>query len=443
MTRESNISVRPTQSPLLRRLRRALNRSRRPVALKKGLELATAAGFILSLYGLRVQDLVGFRPVLWTIGLALAAVSVLLLLVPEKELHHYPDREVITSAWATVVKEAEHEILVLDADIAVIAEHRPLLRTKVLTDSVAVRILASRPSVWPKKRAQVRALLNAGAEVRVIPDGMPDPTFTGLVADRDRPRVAATLREGRRSRVNRDRTQETGTARRESIHWAKQDGLGADDGVAEIWTTMLAALWRLSTPVEVLERIDEHNWLDLAFEALKQVDKYGALSRESVAFEYVPLDALSASCTYVREDKLLDLEPVFQQYAEQQVPVFAPCTRWSTKLKTILLPPIVERHDSQLVVVEGSHRIWHLQQGRAVSTAMVLVLSGCPPLPGLPVAHAEVTLSPTRRPRAEVFREFKPENWRGFKPMDAFLMKRAGEVEARQSAAVLEALEAV
>ena len=97
----------------------------------------------------------------------------------------------------------------------------------------------------------------------------------------------------------------------------------------------------------------------------KQVDKYGALSRESVAFEYVPLDALSASCTYVREDKLLDLEPVFQQYAEQQVPVFAPCTRWSTKLKTILLPPIVERHDSQLVVVEGSHRIWHLQQGRA------------------------------------------------------------------------------
>lgn len=181
-----------------------------------------------------------------------------------------------------------------------------------------------------------------------------------------------------------------------------------------MWDQALEAV--VLEPVEV-ERLREYRLLAL----LREVPQYAGLNESDISFRKIGIDTLFTVCKYVKLPSLRSIEPICYAYESQDIPAYEPCCCWTNRKSFLLLPPIIENHNGQLVIVDGIHRLFYLYAEAQHTDALCMVLDSTPNLPGKLLPFVEAKLWPRKLPREQTFEEHIPNLYRSFRGLEAKL----------------------
>lgn len=158
--------------------------------------------------------------------------------------------------------------------------------------------------------------------------------------------------------------------------------------------------------------------------AIRQIPQY----REAeIALETVAVAEVMPVCAVLRTYRLEKVWALLSFLLHQPGTVlFEPmCVLCDSGDIVPVIPPLVEEHDGQLVVIDGHHRLFVLRT-REIATVQVYVIRHVDVhLPGALVGWDEVTYTHHRLPRRQKFKDFNAAYFRPVKQNLAALTTEA------------------
>jgi len=150
---------------------------------------------------------------------------------------------------------------------------------------------------------------------------------------------------------------------------------------------------------------------NLVLETVRRVPHYSG--QVSIEKQWINPALSRPICLFVRTYRLSEVKQLVASYAEYQIPLFE--SAWLSKddaPRRMLLPPILEVHQDQCVVIDGHHRIYEAIQQHQ-SAILVLIIKGqLDKLPADVLSWDEVAITNQRLPRELKFRNFRSSNFR-------------------------------
>jgi hypothetical protein len=371
-------------------------------------------GGLLPLFGWTMRDIFSQN---WAIVLMILAffVGAGIIFLSQRREDTYHGKPEVDWAWDEMLRRAESSVDIVAGDINWLHDDRCIaqLLANKKQNGCTIRIICKPPFTNPVIRHGIASLLILGAEVRVRPVDLDKIKTTGILTDVNNAEARAALR------VRTTDIQAELAIPMTKVYWAKRDLSKRDDDHLELWKALVDSYWNRSAPAVLLERWPEQSENDMIQEALQKVPVYGNNPR----FEIATVEVAHLSSWCLIEDKLRLTESVVTQFIPQQIPYFASCFCWSNYAASALLPPIVERHGSDLIVMEGTHRLWHVFKKDPYAKVLVILVSTRVPPPGIPRSISELVLYPHRLgpDRSKYIKKYKEEYWRKFTPMNNHL----------------------
>jgi hypothetical protein len=382
---------------------------------KRYAKLLTFLGIIIPLFGYTLREFVpqhfGIIALFFTILIGAAFI-----ILSRPFMDEYEGKPQVDWAWEEMLRRADSSIEVVAGDIDWLHDDRNIARLLAAKrEYCSIKVVCKAPEYNPIIRRGIASLLALNAEVRVRPAALGFIRTTGILIDRENAGNRAALR------VRVTGTQGELSDQVKKVYWAKRDLPGRDYDHLESWQALVDSYWDRSVKAVLLERLPPTAppEQEIIRDALLNVALY-----KKAQFEIRDVEVATLSAWCLREDKLRLTEDVVPQFKLQQVPYFEPCICWSNYKTSVLLPPIVEQHGQQLVVMEGTHRLWHLLRNNEYARARVIVVSTTLPLPGIPKPISDLPLFSHRLGplgREHHIEHYNEQYWRSFTPMDNHL----------------------
>lgn len=152
-------------------------------------------------------------------------------------------------------------------------------------------------------------------------------------------------------------------------------------------------------------------------EVIRRVPQYR--NCRDITQEAMPASALRPLCLKARRYRLDRVAELLAAYELASIPLYLGVTlQTASGLRRLLAPPIVERHGSDYILVDGLHRV-SLANDKGFSVVIVALAQGdLDPLPGSPLSWDEIETISHHTTRESKFRNFAP---RHFRPISQFL----------------------
>jgi hypothetical protein len=367
----------------------------------------------VAISGISLGSLRSEHPKLWA-GAVVVVIAVLVsVLFSWRKTNEFSSKGEIDRAWQNLIGGAAHCVQVFAGD-ASWAERDHVSIATLTQRHVEVSVLCHPSKTNLSAQESIKLLLESGAKVRFFDPREYPYTPYGLLIDAEDRSSGTALVIGRTPKPSISPRAVTNI----EIYDYKASRLvqGQDGCQVSILSALFWTMWLGSQEALILRPTDldtEH-----LIELLRLVPHYRGLKRAAVDVADVDVDQLLASCLYVKQPKLASIGPIMSAFSDQQVPEFRTVLCIRPNQSSLLLPPILEEHDGKLVVVDGTHRLFHLFAIQQRSRAMCVVVSGAPELPGRPIPFREVKSYPRKLRREEIFIGYVDSYYRNFDPMD-------------------------
>jgi hypothetical protein len=380
-----------------------------------------------SISGLTISELRSTDPLIFYSVFFFLILLCFFVFLSWKKINRFTNKPIINSIWQRLLEGAQHSVRIFAGDASWVKRDEGIIK-QCVDNGVNVSVLCRRPGNSKTLKDNISRVIAAGAEVRYY-DPKDNPVVRGLVIDEKEHGVNTALTVKKAAKINIERRYGVpGTVdiyRYEAVRYIPPQ----DTQYIEMMCQLFDFIREKALIGIVLHpaQLDSSKMVDL----IKVVPHYANM--ESLKFETrtVQIQQLWSSCLYVKEYKFPLMRAVLDAYETQDFHCFEPCLCFSHEKKCVLLPPILERHKSKLVVIDGIHRLYYRYIYRQQSEAQCLIIDGAPALPGEPVPFINLKVIPRKLSRREQnFVRFKSHRFRNIESLDKALV-RLGKSKSR------------
>ena len=355
------------------------------------------------------------------------------------------DKESINNLWKGMVAEARDSVYIFAGDVSWIERDEAAITNQVKQGRdvfvICRRPLHNNPQVTLRLKMLMKRLLIAGAKVKYYEEELrQEPSVRGVLMNRLYYSLGLKVTKSSRSSVlgflNSFYPHDeilVGNTRGIGIPGSEQeyDYQGTvyvpPENLNELIDLheLFDRIWKHGLAAFVLDRLELtiENYVEL----LKNVPHYSNLVQEDIKIETVYTYDLWASCQIVKDYKLEATKALLDAYLTQNIACFSPCfVLSSSNTRTILLPPILERHGNKLVIIDGMHRLYYATFIAKIAQVSCIVISRSVSLPGQPLPFDQVVIR-SQKPsdRRQIFIDFQPVFFRQISALDKLLIEKA------------------
>ncbi len=334
------------------------------------------------------------------------------------------EKSSINELWQTMIEGASMSLKIFAGD-ASWAKRDKILLNELNQKGIEIEMLCHNPLTNINIQENIRILLENGVKARFFEKYDYPHTPYGIIIDSEQNELASALNVQRepKSNINHKFTKKNADIYDyKGIRYTPQ----LNSKEIKSLSTTFRAMWKASNKSVVLEAHAIDTILKAGLlDTLRLVTHYEDLNTEDIDFTDLDIRDLYGSCNYVKDDRLKSLEPAINAYVNQGISFYKPVYCCSENKRTILLPPIVEKHEKKYVVVDGTHRLFNLFAVKNITNVYCLIITNRTELPGIPVQFNKIRAWPTRLPREEVFINYKASLYRNFFKMDQKLAEES------------------
>jgi hypothetical protein len=369
---------------------------------------------IAGITGVTLTGLQDSHPIWFAVLCVLVVALTVLAFLSWHRWNVYTRKQTIDTVWATMLSGATHTVRAFAGDASWSKRDAKIVASQT-GSGVSVEVLCRPPSTNVTVQENVIGLIEAGATVFFYPTTSA-PVIRGLLIDSDHETFGTALTVSKSAKGNlAPRPGLPGTE--EMFDYLAVRYVPSHDRQFLVALNQLfECIVRCSCTGIVLRPLD----LTPAQirNLLLDVPHYSGLADSDVCFRNVDISSVSTPCNYVKESKIGHTLDLLNAYEQQGIPSFQTCLALSHDRRSLILPPILERHGDKLILIDGMHRLFCQLVHRQVPTATCLVIDKAWPLPGDPIPLAHVQVWPRRRPRPEGFHDYKEGNFRNIDALD-------------------------
>lgn len=381
--------------------------------LKQIVEILT---IITGISGLTLSNLRQDFPILFYGGLVLLILLAAFVFFSWQNANRLEEKEQINSLWRQLVTGASESVKIFAGDVSWINRDEDVFR-KIIAQETKIYVLCRRPNN-EVVQANMRKLIQSGSEVRYY-DPDKTPVVRGLVIDDNNPNTGTALTVSKKAKKEVDRKY--GFPGDEQLY----DYLGLrylpPDDIEQVRTLaqLFQRTWDQSMRGYVLTPLN----LGLQEVAimLRVIEQYSKLEESDLSFANVSINNLWAACDVVKDYKRNAILALLDAFDSQNRYAFESVICESDFKRSVLLPPLLERHDDKLVVIDGTHRLFFRHTFLKQSDARCIIVNNSSPLPSTPVQFSAIKLVPHKPPRHQSFISYKPEYFRDISLLDTSL----------------------
>lgn len=145
--------------------------------------------------------------------------------------------------------------------------------------------------------------------------------------------------------------------------------------------------------------------------AIRQVSHY--CQAASIRQEELPIDLIRPICRLARTYRLERARHLLRAYDRSDVVPYAGVfASTSGTTKRLIVPPIVEIHGEEHVLIDGLHRTLLASDAGRREMVVVCITGNLPPLPGDPLNWESIQTISHHTPREAKFENYRPEHFR-------------------------------
>ena len=139
---------------------------------------------------------------------------------------------------------------------------------------------------------------------------------------------------------------------------------------------------------ETLKLLREGTWAETD-QRVRSIPQYTFLC--DIRLARVQTDSILSLAQFINTRRLLFAEALSAKILTAGIPLFRPVVVRVGHLTRLVVPPVVEEHEGQLVLVDGTHRVW-LARYKALPNIEIVVVRGVElPLPSKLVSWERIT----------------------------------------------------
>ena len=375
---------------------------------------------VAGISGLTISNLSRQSPIIfYSLLLFLFAISIITF-IAWKDENNFTSKKEIDEVWQDLITGATDSILVFAGDVSW-AERDKNTIYSLTQRNIMFSVLCRRPRTNELLKNNIRVLINAGAHLRYY-DEADSPKVRGIVIDNTSSQTGTALITSKTAKVQY--TRKYGVPGNEKLYdyHATRYVPPSDNEQIKVLSQLFDKMWQMSMQGFVLYPIDLS--IKHITDLLKTVPHYLDLVDSSVTFEKLDINSLWATCDIVKSYKFPNISSLLDAYNTQNIKFFEPSLCFSHERRSILLPPIIERHPGKLVVIDGMHRLYSHLIIDQQADALCIVISIDLELPSRPIPFSQVRVQPRKLPRNQSFKGFKPEMFRNIDILEDQLEKQ-------------------
>lgn len=329
------------------------------------------------------------------------------------------DKNEINRFWQELIANATQSVKIFAGDISWIDRDKELLKNLKDRD-VSISVLCRRPKNEIVLK-NMRNLIQVGASVRFY-EPSKAPVVRGLVIDSEQVgnSTVFTVSKKPKSEVNRiegvpgDQNFYAYLGRRYlSPNEIEQIG---------ILSQLFDRTWDQSSQGFALTPLDLSD--DALISILKNIQTYKNITKQTISVEKIDVSRIWSPVQIVKETKRKSSLGLLNSFKHQGISYFKSVICESDNKKSILLPPIVEKHENKFVVIDGTHRLYFLKTEFEESSAECILIDNPAPLPSEPIPFSQVRIIPRKIPREQSFIKYEPKFFRDIDRLDELLSEK-------------------
>lgn len=246
--------------------------------------------------------------------------------------------------------------------------------------SKKIRILCNSP-LEPKERQSIGILVRMGCEVRILKKSNRPPIEMFL--------FDSNIENGGRGLISLP--QYSVTSRAHSTFYEK----GFDEIAIKLLHNYFNQVWEESRPVRFNEKtglsLEKINIEQIVNRLKSGVPQYSSQT-VTISFEKVKLSDLWFLSRRIYEYRYKQVPNILKLYEEIHANLFDPIAiKFPSNRMTIMTPPILERLNDKLVILNGSHRAYYCRSNNTTEHIWCVVVNRVEEsLPGVPVRFEHV-----------------------------------------------------
>jgi hypothetical protein len=388
---------------------------------ERGRHILEFAAIVAGISGLSLSQLQRTHPYIFYTGYIVLVILCFVVFLSRKEINRFTKKKIINSIWQDLLAGSQQSIQVFAGDVSWIDRDEGIIRDRV-ENGVDVSVLCRPPKANDLLKKNISRLIEAGGKVRYY-DPKDTPVLRGLVIDGEEKNVntALTVQKSPRKDIKR-RYGVPGSA--DIYDYRGKRYVPPQD---EEYIETLHRLFRCISGKALLGVVMQPREMNIDEIAglLSVVPHYSGIKPAKIKRERVHIHKLWSPCLYVKEYKFANTLALLDAYETQGFHCFEPCTALSHEKKCLLLPPVLERDDDRLVVIDGVHRLYCRYLYRQKAEAECLIIENEAPLPGEPIPFMEMKVAPRKIPREHNFEGFRPDFFRNIDLLDNALVQFA------------------
>jgi predicted nucleotide-binding protein len=356
------------------------------------------------------------------LGPACAEISNLLRITPIRS--PLTTKEAINSSWRNLIGAASRSIKILAGDASWAPRDTELFQSRAL-EGIEIAVLCENPGEHIRVRQNLALLLRAGIDVRMYST---TTKTRGLVVDWGTDCPGAALRVSKKPRNVRQVPEgQPGTTGlyeyRASQYLADENSLDI-----QVMAELFDALFASSPPAILLQAANASISEIAGILSAAGIEQYASLQPESIRLVAVTADEIWSCCRFVKRERLLRVRDLTAAYESHGLRAFETAIALSRGRETLVLPPILERHDDRYVLIDGTHRLFTRLMLEKEPHALCLAVNCTRPLPSHPLPFKDVVIAAEKRSKSENFPKFDEGNYRRMKllqsPLEAWAKGR-------------------
>lgn len=373
-----------------------------------------------SISGLTISELRSTDPLIFYSVFFFLILLCFFVFLSWKKINRFTKKPIINSIWQRLLEGAQHSVRIFAGDASWVKRDEGVIK-QCVDNGVNVSVLCRRPGNNKTLKENISRVIAAGAEVRYY-DPKDNPVVRGLVIDEKEHGVNTALTVKKAAKINIERRYGVpGTVdiyKYEAVRYIPPQDTQYIEMMCQLFD-FISEKARIGIVLQPAQ-LDSSKMVDL----IKLVPHYANMESLKFKIRTVQIQQLWSSCLYVKEYKFPLMRAVLDAYETQDFHCFESCLCLSHEKKCVLLPPILERHKSKLVVIDGIHRLYYRYIYRQQSEAECLIIDGAPSLPGEPVPFINLKVIPRKLPRREQnFVRFKSHLFRNIESLDKALVQ--------------------
>jgi len=336
----------------------------------------------------------------------------------------------INDSWQNILTKASENLIIFGGDISWIERDKDAI--KKLFDkktSVKVQVLCRRAEHENKEilsnlKNNLKQLIFSGAQTKFYVEQRSKETkIRGLISD---PKLdyGEGLIISKISKKNIDRGTGLPGDEKNYEYLATHLFKTKINNNIKIYYELFQKIWETALIGIVLEEKKEYTTADY-HKWLQYIPEYKDLREDDISLKTIQICNLFSLCHVVKTYKFPFTSSLIDAYQTQQLTLFSPCEVVSSTKpeKTILLPPILEQHDANIVIIDGMHRLYYSYFYKKINKVNCLVIKSKKKLPSeiIPLNHVRVRTEKAQN-RKDCFTSFNPKLFRQIDILDSKLI---------------------